>query len=80
MIVVSKDKIPDLIRYGFRRHTQSKNLLHKCLFYKGKYIGDMWFDLTEDRKYYEPKLNNVRLNHISNTLYFLFKDGILEYR
>ena len=26
MIVVSKDKIPDLIRYGFRRHTQSKNI------------------------------------------------------
>lgn len=80
MIVVSKDKIPDLIEYGFRRHKQSKNLLYKCLFYKGKYIGDMYFDLTEDKKFYEPKLHNVRLNHISNTLFFLFRDGILEYR
>lgn len=50
MIVVSRDKIKDLSGYGFRRHLDNKNILYKCLFYKGKYVGDMYFDLTEEKK------------------------------
>lgn len=79
MYVVKKHNIPKLVNYGFRARNEGK-CIYKYILIKGKYYGDLYFDVSSDKEVYELKLRTHNLKQLPSIIFFMLNDEILEYR